>query len=124
MIRRSIAPTFVATICTGLLACTATADFLGGREKCWSDEDFHLAALFDGRLELSATSGGGTLHTTDGTDFDVEFPFMAVRSDAGNVVLVDNGATVAANGDTVTVFGGMDEEGTFLVCSIEERHAA
>ena len=97
-------------------------DLLGGREKCWSDSDFHLAALFDGTLELSSASGGGVLHTSDGTDFDTEFPFMTVRTEGDNVVLLDDGAIVAASGDTVTVFGGMGEDGIFLICSIEERH--
>lgn len=63
------------------------------------------------------------LHTTDGTDFNVAFPLMTVQTDAGNVVLMDDGATVAADGDTVTVFGGLGDDGVFLVCSIEERHS-
>jgi hypothetical protein len=76
----------------------------------------------DGRLDLAVGSGRGTLHTSDGTDFETEFPFMTVKSENGTAVLVDHGTRVAASGDTVTVFGGAGARGVFLVCAIEERH--
>ena len=117
----------IATSLVGvsLTGCALAGDnLLGGRQKCWSDSEPHSAALFDGRLELSTSSGGGILHTSDGTDFETEFPFMVVKSEGGSTVLVDHGTTVAASGDTVTLFGGVGARGVFVVCAIEERHPA
>ena len=110
----------VATISS----CSLTPNLLGGREKCWAQSDSRAATLMEGRLDLVDGSDRGTLSTSDGTDFDVQFPFMTVRWNGETVPgleLVDDGRTVAFSGETVTVFGGYGSDGVLVVCAIEER---
>ena len=110
----------VATLAVVLSGCGGLHLF-GGHQQCWSEADHRMATLMRGRLDLALGSGGGTLATPDGTDFEVEFPFMTVGTVGDTVVLTDEGKTVALNGETVTVFGGLGSDGTLLVCSLEEQ---
>jgi hypothetical protein len=86
-------------------------NLLGGREKCWGESDPRMATLMKGRLDLAPGSGGGTLVTPEGTDFETQFPFMTVESGIDPPVLVDGGRTVSISGETVTVFGGLGSDG-------------
>jgi hypothetical protein len=80
-----------------------------------------MATLMRGQLFLDIGSGTGTLATPDGTDFPARFPFMSVGKVGDTVVLTNEGRTIALNGETVTVFGGLGSDGAILVCSLEEQ---
>jgi hypothetical protein len=113
---------FLGAVLLGATACSAgEPNLLGGRHKCWSDADPRNAALLEGNLQLGYASS--KLATPDGTDFNVEFPFMTVRQGLSDdaTVLMDGGQVVATQGEYVTVFGGYGSDGIVLVCSIEER---
>jgi hypothetical protein len=99
----------------------AQPNLLGGREKCWGESDPRMATLMKGRLDLAPGSERGTLATPEGTDFEIQFPFMTVEPGTDMPVLVDRGRTVAINGETVTVFGGLGSDGVIVVCAVEER---
>lgn len=103
------------------LGCSiAEPNLLGGREKCWSDSDPHAATLMKGWVELDTDPP--VMHTADGEDFPLEFPFMTVRSTDRGPELFDGGVAVAGNGELITVFGGLDSDGSIAVCAVEEHH--
>jgi hypothetical protein len=62
------------------------------------------------------------MHTPEGEDFALEFPFLAIRSTDHGPELTDSGVTVSQNGELITVFGGLDADGTIAVCAVEEHH--
>jgi len=100
----------------------AEPNLLGGRERCWNNEaDPRLATLMKGTLELDPA--GSSLATPEGDAFPLEFPVLVVKTVAGGVAMVDgSGATVATDGELVTVFGGLGSDGAIAVCAVEERH--
>jgi hypothetical protein len=52
------------------------------------------------------------------------FPQHQVRTDAAPPALADaGGGVVAAEGDLVTLWGGLGADGSMAVCAVEERHA-
>jgi hypothetical protein len=110
-----------ALVATAVSGCGGI-NLYGGRQQCWSEADHRLATLMRGRLDLDLQTGGGTLASLDGTVFDVEFPFMAVGTVGETVVLTDDGRTIALDGETVTVFGGLGSDRDILVCSLEEQN--
>jgi hypothetical protein len=101
------------------MAC-AEPNLLGGREKCWSDSDPHAATLMKGWVELDTDPP--VMHTAEGVDFPLEFPFMTVRSTDHGPDLTDGNLTVAENGELITVFGGLSVDGSIAVCAVEEHH--
>jgi hypothetical protein len=100
---------------------TGSVNLLGGREKCWDDSQPRMAASFTGRFELGAYPW--TLEIPDDEDFQVDFAGLTLN-DTATAVEDMSGRTVANEGELVTVFGGYGSDGVFLVCAIEERHAA
>jgi len=96
---------------------------LGGREKCWGNDDTRLASLMKGTLEL-AVVGRSNLATPEGEDFAITFATpLYVTSDATGLMLAGTGGTTeATDRELVTVFGGLGADGSILVCDIEERH--
>ena len=119
--RRIVSLSLVIAFVAG--GCALTGGTLGGRQECWSEAEPRIASLMRGRLELDPVRS--TLATPEGERLPLRFAGLTVRSDTtGTVVAVDgNGSTVAADGEDVTVFGGLDSDGSMLACAIEERHA-
>jgi hypothetical protein len=116
-----IAKPFLAAVLLSATACSvAEPNLLGGREKCWSESDPHAATLMKGWVELDTDPP--VMHTPEGEDFSLEFPFLAIRSTDHGPELTDDGATVAENGELITVFGGLGSDGAIAVCAVEERH--
>ena len=116
--------TGLAVAVTSLAACaglSSSVNLLGGREKCWSDVEPHMATLMKGELELGAFPWH--LATPEGETFEIDFAGVSLDSTSTKVVSAD-GRTLATEGELVTVFGGLDATGVILVCGIEERHTA
>jgi hypothetical protein len=79
-----------------------------------------LATMMKGWVELDTDPP--VMHAPEGEDFALSFPFLVVRSSPNGPVLQDGAATVAENGEMVTVFGGLGGDGAIAVCAVEERH--
>ena len=118
MTRRTATFALLATLTLG--CSIAEPNLLGGREKCWSDSDPHAATLMKGWVELDTDPP--VMHTAEGEDFALSFPFLTVRATDHGPELTDAGATVAENGELITVFGGLDSRGSIAVCAVEEHH--
>jgi hypothetical protein len=72
-----------------------------------------------GRLEL----GAFPWHLdTEGEVFDIDLAGLTLN-DTATAVEDASGNVVAKEGEMVTVFAGLGEDGVLLVCDIEERHA-
>jgi hypothetical protein len=111
----------VCVLSVSFAACSIREpNLLGGREKCWSDSDPHAATLMKGWVELDTDPP--VMHTAEGEDFSLEFPFMTVRSTDHGPDLTDGNVTVAENGELITVFGGLSADGSIAVCAVEEHH--
>jgi hypothetical protein len=118
MVRFILAITLVvasAVACAGI-----EPNLLGGRQKCWPQTETRLASLMKGWIELDTKPP--VMHTPEGEDFSLSFPFLAIKSTSDGPVLTDGGITVAGNGELVTVFGGVDSNASIAVCAIEEHH--
>jgi hypothetical protein len=106
----------------GLFAgCAITGGALGGRSKCWDQSEPRLPSLMKGNLELGQARS--ILATPEGDQLVITFATMVVRTDesAHLAVFDGDGATVASDGELVTVFGGLGD-GDMVVCAIEERY--
>jgi hypothetical protein len=121
---RVVQPTVALAVAVSLAACSALADnTLGGRERCWGNEDPRLATLMKGTLDLRNAEATHILDTPEGDEFLVTFPFMSVQPGESGLILIDDDrGTVATDGELVTVFGGLGGDGVIVVCAIEERH--
>lgn len=101
--------------------CTAGGHInLTGRDLCWPDSAPRLATLMRGDLELGVYPWH--LDTPEGEIFQIDFAGLTLNSTADSV-LDSSGRNVGNDGESVTIFGGLDENGVIVVCSIEERHS-
>jgi len=95
---------------------------LGGRERCWDPTEQRLPSLMKGTLQLAPNSW--RLATPEGDVLGLSFAGAQVMDVNGRREVVDaSGRTVAADGELVTVFGGLGGDGSMVVCGVEERHA-
>jgi hypothetical protein len=62
------------------------------------------------------------MHTPEGDDLALSFPFMTIKSTADGPALMDGGTMVAGNGELVTVFGGLGADESMTVCAVEQHH--
>ena len=101
-------------------SCAITGGTLGGRVTCWPGEQ-RVPSLMKGVLTFGVE--GPYLATPEGD----ELPLLLNRFDLAQVgsttALSDpgGGGIVAADGDTVTLFGGLGARGSMYVCAVEER---
>jgi hypothetical protein len=108
-------------VALGAASCAITGGTLGGREKCWPEDDKRIPSLMKGVLTFGVE--GPYLATPEGD----ELPLLLNRFDLADVpsgpALSDpgGGGIVAAHGDTVTLFGGLGADGAMYVCGVEER---
>ena len=108
-------------VALGAASCAITGGTLGGREKCWPEKEQRIPSLMKGILTFGVE--GPYLATPEGD----ELPLLLNRFDLADVraapALSDpgGGGIVAAQGDTVTLFGGLGADGALYVCGVEER---
>jgi hypothetical protein len=111
----------VAVVLTSAAGCSLAGETLGGREKCWPDEDRRAASLWRGTLRINAS--GGRLDTPEGEVIPLLPGALETRvGDDGVGELVRGSTVVARSGDDVTLFGGAGSDGRFVVCGLEEVH--
>jgi len=119
--RRTVGVASLALSVALLAGCALTGNLLGGRERCWPNEqDPRVAALMDGRLVLAESLGGPYLADTEGGDLPLEFADPVAYDPVGSN-LVRGGQVVAVDGDEVTLWGGIGGGGTMVVCDVEEN---
>jgi hypothetical protein len=120
----------VAALLSGLVglvlvvgACTAgDVSGLGGRERCWDESDGLVASLRTGTLRIG--DGPPHLDTAEGEAVSLLLNRYDLNTSGPVVRLSDPGAgEVAANGEQVTLFGGLGADGSLYVCAVDERHA-
>jgi hypothetical protein len=115
---------FLTVLTLTIAGCAAVEpNLLGGRERCWNDDaEPRQETVMRGTLDLDPVVGSA-LDTPEGERFDIDFPVLVVKSVAGDVAVVEpGGATVATDGELVTIFGGLGSDEVIQVCAIEERH--
>ena len=102
-------------------ACSITGGTLGGRETCWPDEEQRVPSLMKGTLQVGGANP--TLVAPEGEVLPLRLPRFDLTTDGSTIALSDpaGGGVVAANGDTVTLFGGLGADGAMYVCGVEER---
>jgi hypothetical protein len=117
-----LAPLVLAlAVAAGAASCALTGGTLGGRVKCWPDEQQRLPSLMKGTLTFGLE--GPYLATPEGE----ELPLLINRFDVVPVgsasALSDpaGGGIVALEGDLVTLFGGIGGDARMYVCGVEER---
>lgn len=113
----------VPLLALAVAACAiGDVEILGGRERCWDEADARVASLMKGTLSVGGANP--TLTTPEGevlplrlSRFDLAFdgPAAAIRNP-------DGGPVLAADGDLVTLFGGLGADGSMYVCGVEERN--
>ena len=122
--------TRVTTLIPGLLglalvagACTAgDVSFFGGREGCWDEGGGRVASLVTGTLRIG--DGPPHLDTAEGDAVSLLLNRYDLNASGPVVRLSDPGAgEVAADGEQVTLFGGVGADGALYVCAVDERHA-
>lgn len=114
---------FLIVAVVTVAGCALTGGTLGGRERCWPEDQALVASLMTGTLRFGVE--GPFLETPGGEVVDLHINRFDVRSGGGRTVLIDggSGAEVAADGDAVSLFGGLGAGGTMYVCAVEERRA-
>lgn len=111
----------VLAVALGTSSCAITGGTLGGRVKCWPEEQQRIPSLMKGILTFGVE--GPYLATPEGD----ELPLLINRFDLAQLgsttALSDpgGGGIVAAGGETVTLFGGLGADGAMYVCGVEER---
>jgi hypothetical protein len=111
----------VLTVAFGAASCEITGGTLGGRAKCWPEDEQRIPSLMKGVLTRGVE--GPYLATPEGD----ELPLLLNRFDLAEVrsapALSDpgGGGIVAAHGELVTLFGGLGADGGMYVCGVEER---
>ena len=104
-----------------IAGCSLARGTLGGRQKCWDASDARIPSLFKGWIDLDTQLP--TFNTTEGDRFHLMFGALAMKNSPAGLILVDQaGTTVAADGDLVTVFGGLGSDSSFMLCDIEEHN--
>ena len=117
-----IAGLLLAGIVLTNVGCSLAGGTLGGREKCWPEQDRRAASLWRGTLQIDMS--GAQLRTPEGESIPLIAGALAIRAEAGGIgELVSGDQAVAKSGDDVTLFGGAGSDGTFMVCAVEEVHA-
>lgn len=97
-------------------ACsTAQPNLLGGRQKCWNEADKRLASLMKGTLNLDPANP--TLDTPEGDRLKLYFAGVHL---SGGTLVDANGSTVASDGQSVTLFGGLGSDASMVVCDVEK----
>ena len=118
MQRLGVALLAVATLVAA--GCNVSGNLLGGREKCWGEEQ-RAASIWRGILAMDEF--GSRLDTPEGEAIPL-LPgaiTMRIGADArGELVAGDQ--VVAKAGDDVTLFGGAGGDGALVVCAVEEIH--
>jgi hypothetical protein len=105
----------------GAVGCSLASGTLGGRDKCWPDDEPRAASLWRGTLRIDAF--GGRLETPEGDVIPLIPGVLATRvGDSGVGELVRGSDVVARAGDDVTLFGGAGSDGALVVCAVEEAH--
>jgi hypothetical protein len=120
--RRSIALVIalaVAPVAAG--GCALGSGTLGGREKCWPEEDRRAPSLWRGILQIDVS--GAQLATPEGDVIPLIPGALDTRvGESGVGELVSGGNVVAKAGDDVSLFGGAGADGALVVCAVEEIH--
>lgn len=123
LLRRVLAPRGLAlALGLALAGCALAGGTLGGRERCWPEDQQLGASLWRGTLRIDAS--GGRLDTPEGDVIPLLPGTLNTRvSSSGVGELVRGTDAVAKDGDEVTLFGGMGSSGALVVCSVDEVHA-
>lgn len=103
-------------------ACTiGDVEILGGRERCWDAGDPLVASLITGTLHVGGANP--TLTTPEGEVVPLRLARFDLASDGPRPAIVSpsGGPVLAADGDLVTLFGGVGADGSMFVCLVEER---
>ncbi|MES1239887.1 MAG: hypothetical protein ABUL57_03395 [Chloroflexota bacterium] len=115
----------LAALALAVAGCTiGEVEILGGGERCWDDADQRVASLMKGTLDVGGANP--TLTTPEGEVLALRLPRFDLGSDGTAATLKDpgGGAVLAADGDLVTLFGGLGSDGSMYVCRVDERNAA
>jgi hypothetical protein len=108
-------------VATSVAACSITGGTLGGRERCWPEDDQRIPSLMKGTLHVG--DANPTLLTPEGEVLPLRLSRFDLRTDGSTVAISDpgGGGVVATNGELVTLFGGLGRDGSMYVCGVEER---
>ncbi|MEZ0240158.1 MAG: hypothetical protein ACAH65_05115 [Chloroflexota bacterium] len=113
----------LAVVLLATIGCSLAGGTLGGREKCWGEQDQRAASLWRGTLQIDAS--GARLQTPEGEVIPLVAGALSTRIGASGVGELVAGDQVAArSGDDVTLFGGAGSDGALVVCAVEEIHSA
>jgi hypothetical protein len=113
---------FLAAFAIALTGCALIGGTLGGRDKCWSTDDARSASLWRGTLQIDAS--GGRLLAPEGDLVLLPGALTTRVGEGGAGELVQGSDVMARAGDDVTLFGGIGgEDGTMVVCGLEEIHS-
>jgi hypothetical protein len=116
-----LAIAMLLSISVAMTSCALTGGTLGGREKCWPENDARTPSLWRGTLQIDAF--GGRLTAPEG-DLALLPGTLATRLGENGVgELVRGSEVVARTGDNVTLFGGIGGDGTMVVCAVEATHS-
>lgn len=117
--RRGLAIALAVSLLAG--GCSLASGTLGGRSKCWSEDDPRVASLWRGTLQIDNI--GGRLDTPEGDVIPLTQGVLWTRiGNDGVGELVQGSSVVARAGDEVTLFGGAGSDGTLVACAVEEVH--
>jgi hypothetical protein len=111
----------LATAIVSMVVSACSFNTLGGREKCWSEDDSRMASLWRGTLRIDAFSA--RLLAPEGDLVLLPGVLTTQMGEGGVGELVAGSDVVARNGDSVTLWGGIGGDGTMVVCDLEETHS-
>jgi hypothetical protein len=120
----SIGPLLLAVavaVAVAIAVAGCSFDTLGGREKCWAEEDSWVASLWRGTLQIDAF--GAQLQAPEGNLVLLPGALATRIGEGGSGELVRGSDVVARAGDEVTLWGGIGGDGTMVVCAVEEIHS-
>ncbi len=101
--------------------CALIGGTLGGREKCWPEEEKRAPSLWRGILRID--DFGARLETPEGDVIPLLRGSITFRASAEGGVLVRGSDVVVTSGDDVTLYGGAGADGALVVCAVEEVHS-
>jgi hypothetical protein len=105
---------------SGTTGCNVSGNLLGGREKCWGEEQ-RTASIWRGIFAMDDV--GARLDTPEGEAIPLLPGALTMRmGDGHRGELVAGDQVVARAGDDVTLFGGAGADGALVVCAVEEIH--
>ncbi|HYN68919.1 MAG TPA: hypothetical protein VEX41_01755 [Candidatus Eisenbacteria bacterium] len=105
------------------VGCSLAGGTLGGREKCWPEQDRRAASIWRGILQIDGS--GARLQTPEGEVITLLPGALTTQIGASGVgELVAGEQVVATAGEDVTLFGGAGSDGALVVCGVEEIHSA